>query len=174
MPEGIVHKRLKIVALAFLKRQCIDIVSTETKFRIMRSVSDACGINLKKKEVRVIEVKASLSDYRRDLKLFKLERSYYPHCNFFYIMCPTGVIKKEDVLKEFGLIYVDEDNNISVIQKPTKNKKLKTRFETTLKNSCRSITNDLVFKYHRITDYVKGFKYEQLKKEEENDNDDDE
>lgn len=158
--EGEVHKRLKIVALAFLKKQCVDIVSNETKFRNIRSISDACGINLKRKEVRIVEVKASRADYIRDTKLFTLNYSYFPHCNYFYIMCPTGVIKKEEVLKEIGLIYVDEENNIEVVQKPTKNKKLATRFETTLKNTCRSMTNDLIFKYHQVTKYVKGFKYD--------------
>jgi hypothetical protein len=159
MAESDVHKRLKIVACAFLKKSCVDIVSTETKFRNIRSIADACGINLKRKEIRVVEVKASLKDYKRDSKLFKLEKSYYPHCNYFYIMCPTDVIPKDQVLKEFGLLYVDEDNTITVVQKPTKNKKLKTRFETTLKNSCRSITNDLVFKFMRVADYVKGFRF---------------
>jgi len=157
--EGKDHKRLKIVALAFLKKRCTDIVSLETKFRNIRSISDACGMNLKRKEVRVIEVKATKKDYVRDKKLFSLETSYFPHCNYFYIMCPTDIIQKSEVLKEYGLIYVDELNNISIIQKPTKNQKLKTRFDTTLKNSCRSITNDLVFKFHKVTDYVKGFKY---------------
>ena len=159
MEESKMNKKLKIIASAFLKKHCIDIVSTETKFRNMHSVADACGINLKKKEIRVVEVKASLQDYKRDTKLFNLEKSYYPHCNYFYIMCPTDVIPKDLVLKEFGLLYVDENNIITVVQTPTKNKKLKTRFETTLKNSCRSMTNDLVFKLMRVADYVKGFKY---------------
>ena len=155
MAEGAVHKKLKIIAMAYLKKHCIDIVSAETKFRNIRSISDACGVNLKRKEVRVIECKASLSDYLRDTKLFTLEKSYFPHCTYFYIMCPTGVIPKEKVLKGIGLLYVNEDNSIDVIQKPVKNKKLKTRFETTLKNACRSITNDLIFKFYRCQDYVK-------------------
>ena len=72
MAESDVHKRLKVVACAFLKKSCVDIVSTETKFRNIKSIADACGINLKRKEVRVVEVKASLKDYKRDSKLFKL------------------------------------------------------------------------------------------------------
>jgi hypothetical protein len=150
MAESETHKRLKLVACAFLKKFCVDAVSTETKFKNIRSIADACGINLKRKEVRVIEVKATWADYKRDSKLFKLEKSYYPHCNYFYIMCPTDVIPKDKVLKEIGLIYVDEYGNIDVVQKPQKNKKLKTKFETTLKNTCRSITNDLIFKFLRV------------------------
>src|SRR5574344_1952418 len=159
MSEGEVHKRLKIVAAAFLKKNCTDIVSTETKFRNIRSIADACGINLKRKEIRVVEVKASYHDYLRDTKLFKLDKSYFNHCNYFYIMCPTDVISRDKLLKEFGLLYLDNDNNITVVQRPTKNKKLKTRFETTLKNSCRSSTNDLIFKFMKCAEMVPGFKY---------------
>jgi len=155
MSEGDVHKHLKLVAIAFLKKHCVDVVSTETKFRNIKSISDACGMNLKRKEVRVIEVKATKSDYLRDKKLFDLEKSYYPHCNYFYIMCPYGVIDKSEVLKEFGLIYVDDNDKITIVQKPKKNSKLKTRFETTLKNSVRSITNDLVFKFYDINSRLK-------------------
>ncbi len=155
MSEGSVHKHLKLAAIAFLKKYCIDVVSLETKFRNIRSVADVCGINLKRKEVRVIEVKATKEDYLRDKKLFQLEKSYYPHCNYFYIMCPAGVIDKKDVLKEIGLIYVDSDDKLTIVQKPIKNKKLKTRFETTLKNSVRSITNDLVFKFYNINSKLK-------------------
>ena len=150
MAEGNIHKHLKLAAIAFLKKHCVDIVSLETKFRNIRSISDACGINLKRKEVRIIEVKATREDYIRDKKLFQLETSYYPHCNYFYIMCPVGVIDKSEVLKEIGLIYVNDDDSLTIIQKPKKNSKLKTRFETTLKNSVRSITNDLVFKFYDI------------------------
>jgi len=157
--ESATHKRLKLVACAFLKKCCVDVVSTETRFRNLRSIADACGINLKRKEVRVVEAKATWEDYRRDRKLFNVDKSYYPHCNYFYIICPTGVIPKDKVCKEYGLLYVDEENNIEVIQKPIKNRKLKTRFETTLKNSCRSITNDLMFKFMKIAKHVKGFKY---------------
>jgi len=157
MSEGVVHKQLKIIAMAYLKKYCVDIVSCETKFKNLKSISDVCGLNLKRKEVRIIECKASLKDYLRDTKLFSLEKSYFFHCNYFYIMCPKDVIPKDKVLKEFGLIYVNEDNSITVIQKPKKNQKLKTRFETTLKNSCRSITNDLIFKLYKCQDYVKDF-----------------
>ncbi len=155
MSESVTHKRLKVVACAFLKKMCVDIVSTETKFNNIRSIADACGINLKRKEIRVIEVKATLQDYKRDKKLFELEKSYYPHCHYFYIMCPVDVIKKEDVIDGIGLIYVDESNKISIEKKPKKNQcKLKTMFQTTLKNSCRSITNDLVYKFMNIAEIV--------------------
>ena len=81
MAESEVHKRLKIVACGFLKKYCTDIVSVETKFRNLRSVADACGMNLKRKEVRVVEVKAKLKNYKRDKKLYKKKKSYYGNKN---------------------------------------------------------------------------------------------
>ena len=150
MAEGELHARLKVVAMAFLKRACVDLVSAEAKFRNMRSRSDVCAVNLKRKEVRVVEVKATRADYLRDKKLFKLETSYYPHCTYFYLMTPPGVVLPEEVPKEVGLLVVDEANGVTVARRPVKNGgKLKTRFETTLKNVCRALTNDYLFNYKR-------------------------
>jgi len=150
MSESETHKRLKKVACAFLKKTCVDVVALETKFRNIRSIADACGINLKKKEIRVIEVKATLQDYKRDKKLFNLTTSYYPHCHYFYIMCPTDVVKKDMVIDGIGLLHVDQCGIITIVKKPTKNtSRLKTMFDTTLKNAVRSITNSLVYKYLR-------------------------
>jgi hypothetical protein len=79
-------------------------------------------------------------------------------------MCPKDVIPKELVLKEFGLLYVDENNKIEIVQKPIRNAKLKTRFDTTLKNSCRSITNDLIYKFMKINNYVDFLKWKGKKR----------
>ena len=150
MAEGAVHKRLKIVALAFLKRHCVDLVANEAKFRNIRSRADACGVNLKRKEVRVVEVKATRADFLRDKKLFDVERSYWPHCTYFYLMCPPGVVAKADLPAEYGLLYVDDDNQLTVVRNPVRNARLRTRFETTLRNCCRAVSNDLLFNHHRI------------------------
>ena len=155
--ESSTHKRLKVAALGFLKRKCRDIVANEVKFRRMKSIADAVGINISKKEVRVIEVKATLADYKRDKKLFNKETSYFGHCTYFYIACPPGIIKKEDIIPGTGLLYIDEHNNVEVIQNPTKNDKLHTRYDTTLKNTVRVLTNCLLFKYHNIAEEVPGF-----------------
>lgn len=160
MAEKEVHARLKLVGAAFLKQKCIDIVATEVRFRNIRSIADVCALNLKRKEVRIIEVKASKADYKRDKKLFDITKSYFLHCNYFYIMCPCGVILKDEVPKEYGLLYVDKNNNVEVIRNPKKNKTLKTRFDTALKNCVRSITNDLIFKFFRCQDLVSWFKYQ--------------
>ena len=146
--EGNVHKRLKLLGLKFLKKKVIDIVCIEAKYRNMRSIADVCGINLKRKEIRIIEVKASRADFIRDKKIFDLDQSYYKHCHYFYIMCPVDILTLEDVPKEYGLLWVDEQDNITVKRNPKKyNDKLKTRFETSLKNIVRALTNNYLFKY---------------------------
>ncbi|MFW6007904.1 MAG: MmcB family DNA repair protein [archaeon] len=162
MAEGDIHKHLKEVALFYLKDKCVDLIANEVKFWNARSVADAVGINLKRKEIRVIEVKASYSDFKRDDKLFKEKSSYYNHAHYAYIMCPTDIIPKEEIPKGYGLLYVDEYDNIIVEKNPTKNKgRLKTRFNTTLKRTARSLTN--TFLYHEQNKFNKDQTYGKFK-----------
>ncbi|AEO93935.1 gp692 [Bacillus phage G] len=142
MAEGLVHKNLKRLALYFLKEKVTDIVANEVDFANSWSVADAVGLNLKRREVRVVEVKASKGDFTRDKKLFGDKTSYFYHAHYSYIMCPTNVIKPEEVPYGYGLLWVDEYDKIEVIKKPIKNTaRLKTLFDTTLRRTCRSLTN---------------------------------
>jgi hypothetical protein len=150
MAEGPIHKKLKAIGMKFVKEKCTDISAREVKYKNMRSVADVVGINLKRKEVRVIEVKASKADYVRDKKLLELDYSYYKHCNYFYIMCPVDIIQLDDVPKEYGLLWVDFDNDNEIIVKRNPKKytgRLKTMFDTSLKNAVKANTNDLLFHY---------------------------
>ena len=61
--------KLKIIGMKWLKEKVTDIVAREVKYKNIRSVADAVGINIKRKEVRIIEVKATKADYIRDEKL---------------------------------------------------------------------------------------------------------
>lgn len=146
MPESDLHKHLKKMGMYFLKKYCVDLVCIEAKYRNLRSIADVAGINLKRKEVRIIECKASKQDFLRDKKLLDINKSYYGHCHYFYILCPEGIIKKEDMPKEYGLLYLNDKDEINVIQSPKKYKeKLKTSFNTSLKNISRAITNTLLY-----------------------------
>jgi Zn ribbon nucleic-acid-binding protein len=154
MAEGKVHKHLKQVALRWLKFKVTDLVGAEVKFHNAYSVADAAGVNLKRKEVRIIEVKSSKADLKRDDKLFKKPTSYYYHAHYSYIMCPEGVLDKNDIPKYFGLLYVDDYDNVEVIKNPTKNKgRLKTYFKTTLRRTARALTNDKIFSKENIESY---------------------
>lgn len=150
MAEGVVHKKLKVVAMRFIKEKCTDLVAREVKYKNMRSIADVVGINMKRKEIRIVEAKASKADYIRDKKLLNLDYSYYKHCNYFYIICPKHVLELDDVPKEYGLLWVDFDDNDKIIIKRNPKKytgRLKTMFSTSLKNTIKAITNDLLFHY---------------------------
>src|SRR3712207_2612657 len=120
----------------------------EVKYYNLKSIADAVGINLKKQEIRIIEVKATKKDFLRDKKLFNINQSYYMHCHYFYILCPENEIQLDEIPKQYGVLWANSKNEIIVKRKPTKYKgKLKTRFETSLKRTIRSATNTLVFKF---------------------------
>lgn len=152
MAEGIVHKKLKDVGMVWLREKCIDLVAKEVKYKNIRSIADVVGINLKRKEVRIIECKATKEDYIRDTKLMDIDKSYYKHCQYFYILCPENVLTLNDVPKEYGLLWMDSNNEIIVKRSPKKyNDKLKTQFATSLKRACRALTNNMVYKYIKPT-----------------------
>lgn len=145
--EGEIHKHLKKLGLYFLKEKVTDIVANEVEFNNAWSVADCVGLNLKRKEVRVIEVKATKGDFKRDTKLFGEKTSYFYHAHYSYIMCPRDIIFPEEIPHGYGLLWVDENDNIEVVKKPIKNTaRLKTLFDTTLKRTARSLTN--TFLYH--------------------------
>lgn len=147
MAEGIIHSHLKKLALYFLKTKVTDLIAAEVEFNNAWSVADCVGLNLKRREVRVIEVKATKSDFLRDKKLFGDKTSYFYHAHYSYIMCPTDVIQADEIPHGYGLLWVDEYDNIEVVKKPIKNTaRLKTLFDTTLKRTCRRLTNDMLFR----------------------------
>lgn len=146
MAEGEVHKHLKRVALFWLKSKVTDLIATEVEFANSYSVADAVGLNLKRREVRVIEVKATKGDFTRDTKLFGDKTSYFYHAHYSYIMCPENVIKPEEVPYGYGLIWVDENDVCNMVKNPIKNTaRLKTLFDTTLKRTARSLTNTYLY-----------------------------
>jgi len=146
MAESVKHKELKKHALYFLKDKVIDIVANEVKFNNIRCIADAVGVNLKRKEIRIIEVKVTREDFFRDKKLFAEKHSYFNHAHYSYILCPHELIQPHEVPSGHGLLWIDDQRVITVIKKPTKNTKpLKTRFETTLKRSVRRLSNSLLY-----------------------------
>lgn len=147
MAEGEIHKHLKNLALHWLKEKVTDLVANEVDFCNAYSIADAVGINFKRREVRVIEVKATKVDFLRDKKLFGSKTSYFYHAHYSYIMCPTNVIQPNDLPHGYGLLWVDEYDTVTMIKKPIKNTaRLKTLFDTTLKRTARCLTN--TFLYH--------------------------
>lgn len=62
------------------------------------------------------EIKISRSDYFNDAK--KAKHSTDMGANYFYYVVPKDLIKKEEVDKRYGLIYVWPSNHISIEKKP--------------------------------------------------------
>lgn len=63
---------------------------------------DALLINCRKQYIRGFEFKVNRSDFLRDNKW----RKYVKYCNTFSFICPPGIIKKGEIDKGIGLVYV--------------------------------------------------------------------
>jgi len=59
------------------------------------------------------EVKVSRGDFVQDQKW----RVYLKYCNQFYFVCPTGLIKKEELPNDTGLIYLSKTGSKLFIKK---------------------------------------------------------
>jgi hypothetical protein len=64
------------------------------------------------------EIKISRSDYLVDAKKEKHQSD--KGANYFYYVCPKGLIKKEEVDKRYGLIYIWDGGHVSIEKKPRK------------------------------------------------------
>jgi hypothetical protein len=68
-------------------------------------------------ETREFEIKISRGDYFTDKK--KDKHNSTKGANYFYYVCPKGLIKKEEVDPKYGLIYVS-DLGVEIVKKPRK------------------------------------------------------
>lgn len=68
-------------------------------------------------ETREFEIKISRADYAIDRKKDK-HNDLTKGANYFYYVCPTNLIAKEEVFGRYGLIYVSETGSMTVVKKP--------------------------------------------------------
>jgi hypothetical protein len=78
-----------------LRKNIIDTIGLKTNNISLRKP------NYSKIKVMGIEAKASLSDYKN---------GFCTNCEYLYIITPKGIIPKEKIPKNIGLIEVDLDN----------------------------------------------------------------
>lgn len=64
---------------------------------------DALLINCRKQYIRGFEFKVTRNDFLQDKKWHK----YIKYCNTFTFVCPPDVIKKGELPKGIGLVYVE-------------------------------------------------------------------
>jgi len=58
-------------------------------------------------KTREFEIKISRSDFKNDAK--KSKHGSLDGANFFYYVCPEGLIKKDEIDKNYGLIYIKNE-----------------------------------------------------------------
>jgi hypothetical protein len=87
------------------------------------------------------EIKISRSDYFSDAKK---EKHKSDNCaNYFYYVCPKDLIKKEEVDKRYGLIYIWETGHLSVEKKPR-------RLHDHRFNNWQLLANKMYFRWRSI------------------------
>lgn len=62
------------------------------------------------------EIKVTRADYLSDIRAGKWEK-YLPYCNEMFFVCPHGMIKREEVPKGVGLIYISKNGDKTRIVK---------------------------------------------------------
>ena len=113
--ESHIHKHLKTQSLYWLKEKMTDLCDNEVKlfYRKNRFKADALGINMKRKEARIIEVKATRADFLRD-EVLHSDYGYHQMVHYAYLLTPEGLLSIEEVPKGYGLLEMDEYDKIVV------------------------------------------------------------
>lgn len=70
---------------------------------------DAAIIDVSKRWIRGFEIKVSRADYLGDQKWHE----YSEFCSSLSIVCPEGLIKKEEVPGPFGLLYIMKESKLT-------------------------------------------------------------
>lgn len=120
------HKDLCDIAVKWLKRPssqkghgCAVAVS-EVKADFTGEIPDAIVFRTAYDPSSVVvEVKVGRGDFLQDHK--KPHRHDGGMGNFRYFMCPTGLIKEDELPDKWGLLYVNNRGHIKVIKGPVKN-----------------------------------------------------
>ncbi|MDQ0258094.1 hypothetical protein J2S74_005558 [Evansella vedderi] len=153
------HEHFKKQALYWLKDKMVDLCANEVKLfaRRKKLIADSLGINLKRKESRIIEVKVSRSDFLRD-KVLDAPYGYHAIADYAYIMTPAGLISGEELPKGYGLLEIDEFDNIKVKRNPVRNPKPIITLDTLVKRTARAATNAVLFQElsKETKDHTKG------------------
>ncbi len=68
----------------------------------------------------LIEVKTSRADFFKDFKKPFRANEHEGIGDFRYYICPTGLIKEEELPALWGLLYIDEKGKIEIIKKAEK------------------------------------------------------
>jgi hypothetical protein len=67
-----------------------------------------------------IEVKISKSDFKSEIKNPEKAEKFARFCDYFYFATPKGLVDKEDVPLNWGLLEVDENLKVKEVKRATK------------------------------------------------------
>ena len=105
MTESILHKELKTKAVNYLWNKGYRIVKAEANAGYY-GIYDVWGMNNRMSAIG-IEVKVSRADWRNNKT--KEKKSLDPYCYVSaeenYILCPEGLIQKEEIHSRWGLLW---------------------------------------------------------------------
>lgn len=111
MTNEITHDALADLLASWLRANKSRMTWTNFRYDIYGTgrpdvFSMAKTLHLKKCSPMVHEVKVSRADFWADVKAEKW-RKYQPFCSHFFFVAPVGMVTKDEVPKEAGLIYYD-------------------------------------------------------------------
>lgn len=100
----ITHAQVMDAAVSWLYRPFQTLIATELTDKSWADYRlDVVAVDPNKHHIRIVECKASRSDFLAGRKNFEI---YMTMCHQFYIAAPCGMIKLEELPKEIGLIEV--------------------------------------------------------------------
>ncbi|WP_026690144.1 hypothetical protein [Alteribacter aurantiacus] len=145
--ESPLHAHIKKQALYWLKEKVVDLCASEVKLFVKRKKlkADAMGINIRKRESRIIEVKVSRSDFLRD-NVLRTPYGYHDIADYAYIMTPKELIDPSEVPEGYGLLEIDEYDHVIVKKKPIRNPNPVVDLDILMKRTARAATNEVLFK----------------------------
>ncbi len=125
------HDELADLLAAWLRSACDRMTWNNFRFDTYGTgrpdvFSMAKTLHLKKSAPMVHEVKISRADFWADVRADKW-RKYQPFCSQFFFVCPAGMVNKDEVPKDAGLIFYTPDteykyNSFKLVKRPKPNK----------------------------------------------------
>ncbi len=124
-----------------------------TEVHTYGGIADVLAISEDKKKSIEVEIKISVSDFRKE---FKEKKNKHQHSweyktmpNLFYFAFPEGLIEKiiNEVPKEYGIYEIDEFGNVKSIRKGRRLNK--TENETNFRLLVKRINSELISCYEK-------------------------
>jgi hypothetical protein len=111
------HKELIPIAYKWVLKNASCGIAFKEFHTTNMEIPDVLGFNSWSSVL--IECKASRADFKKDFKKpFRLSGKGMGQYRFY--MCPTGLIKKEELPEKWGLIYVSEKGKATCVVNPIK------------------------------------------------------